>query len=202
MRTPMPRRLALMALIVSLLLVVPAPAVAQSPQPEPTVTVPINGEQRTVRVGERIPHVHVVMPLVTANSYDEALLIYQQSRSDGTSPQDTRVGNCGSATMDIYDDGNLLVRLDYGATSIRGSMIEQEWTWILYQQGFLGFFSEKTRDSGVDHRISTSWGRTEWRSVADWGAGTYKGVLSRLRVVLGDGTECYGLQPEDTQYVD
>ncbi len=55
MRTHVMRRLALMALIVSLLLVVPAPTVAQSPQPEPAVTVTINGEQRTVRVDERIP---------------------------------------------------------------------------------------------------------------------------------------------------
>lgn len=88
-------------------------------------------------------YVHIVMPLVAANSYDEALLIYQQSQSDGTSPHDIRVGNCGSATMDIYDDGNLLVRLDYGATSIRGTMIEQEWIWVLYQQGFLGFFTKR-----------------------------------------------------------
>lgn len=55
MRTHVMRCLALMALMVSLLLVVPAPIAAQSPQPEPTVTVTINGEQRTVRVGERIP---------------------------------------------------------------------------------------------------------------------------------------------------
>ncbi len=81
-------------------------------------------------------------------------------------------------------------------------MIEQEWLWVLYQQGFLGFFYEKMRDSRVDHVIDTSWGRTYQLSIAEWGAGTYKGVLSRLRVVLGDGTECYGLQPEDTKYVD
>lgn len=55
MRTHMMRCLALMALMVALILVVPAPIAAQSPQPEPTVTVTINGEQRTVRVGERIP---------------------------------------------------------------------------------------------------------------------------------------------------
>jgi hypothetical protein len=147
-----------------------------------------------------------VLPLVQANSYQEAVAKWRaqqvQRAAGGIEPQNEVTGDCGRSWMYLSDGGNLVGALDFGAESSRGQMVQETWTWDLYKYQ-TPFWLRKTGYSGVDHTVSTFWERpNDTVNVSSWGAGSYKAVLSYLEVILYNGDKCYGLQPEAEAPID
>lgn len=185
------------ALVALLILAVPRFVFAQGPDVDST------GERAN---GTRRLIASTHMPLIEARSFEEAQAKYRQ-RAQGEAPgaigtTDIRDGSCGSSWMFISDDGWLSVRFEFGAsTSKPVQMVEQEWRWDLYKWEW-PFWIKKTDRPGVDHQVTYTWSQVDYKSVGEWGAGDYKGVLGHLRVLHADGSVCYGLQPEDAKSID
>lgn len=146
------------------------------------------------------------VPLIRASSFEEAQAIARRMREQGDiGINDARLGNCGSSWMWInhIPDTRLWAQLNYGATSTKGAIAAINWKWDLYQQGFAGFYYWKTSDQGpaVGGLPSTTWDAYQPVSVSSWGEGYYKAVLSKLEATLADGSKCYGVGPEEVEYI-
>lgn len=166
------RRSILIASILMVMVTLPGSVAAKGPEPVP------NGQTVGLEIVYLPPGVKVREPKpgdITINN--------------------TVSGNCGWASMWVYDVGVETARFDADAGSSQGPIVRADWyiDWSNNDTGLNGAFW------GTTTQFSPTWGvkRQGWVD-----SGLVFGKLTTLVVTLYNGTVCQGLAPWDWEQVN
>lgn len=111
-------------------------------------------------------------------------------------PFDTRAGACGTTSLYITDNFNGgTPTITIAASSSKGYMISVSWSvkWVNYDTGGQNGYG------GSQGYFGDNWSRSDNPFT---GVGSVYAILDNLTVTTGYGYICYGLQPQDSGYVD
>jgi hypothetical protein len=131
------------------------------------------------------------MPLMRANSYEEALAQYRVMQASQPQPTDPVNGNCGTSDISIWDNGVLEAGVKMTAQS-SDIIFAVDWEFQIYQQGVLNLYYYKDFREGSEGVGDTRWESDVQRvDVSPWGSGNYKAVFNVLEAHMLDGSGCY-----------